>query len=222
MTGPRRRYLDAAVAQRTAYFIEAAVRLIEPRPRNREEGHGSSTRSSASRVNCNGDLGDIAASLDTYRAALAAAPGRNQAYAGSQLGLAEGLRVNEGLAEALVLLEAAQKVAERETWCLKLARLPPPALETSSSPSARSRNCRAEHEQGLFVCAAPGPSRSGGRALGGPCRRGLRARTNAAAFRTLQSLRYVESRTPVSPHRGRESSDAGFSADVPQRAQHSA
>ena len=54
------------------------------------------------------DLGDIASSIATYRDAMAASPDE-QALCRAQIGLADGLRVSEGLAEALALLDAAQE-----------------------------------------------------------------------------------------------------------------
>jgi hypothetical protein len=57
-------------------------------------------------------VGDTAASVATYRLALAASPD-DAARCRAQIGLAEGLRVSEGLAEALELLDQAQQLAER-------------------------------------------------------------------------------------------------------------
>ena len=131
-----RAYLDAAIAQRTAYFTEAALRLIE---RGLELAQTNEDRHAliCFKGELQRDLGDIAASIATYRAAVAAAPDE-ASLCQSQLGLAEGLRVNEGLAEALALLEAAQQVAERETWCPN-SRACIICAATSSFRLARSR-----------------------------------------------------------------------------------
>src|SRR6201995_27980 len=58
------------------------------------------------------DLDEIAGSIATYRLALSASPDE-AALCQAQLGLAEGLCVSEGLAEAQALLDAAQVSAER-------------------------------------------------------------------------------------------------------------
>jgi class 3 adenylate cyclase/tetratricopeptide (TPR) repeat protein len=157
-------YLDAAVAQRTAYFTEAALRLIE---RGLEIAKKDADRHAliCLKGELQRDLGDIAASLDTYRAALAAArdePG----VCRSQLGLAEGLRVNEGLAEALALLDAAQEVAERESMVSELARLHH-LRGNILFPLGRIEDCRAEHERGLVYAQRLGLPEAEARALGG-------------------------------------------------------
>ena len=106
-----RAYLDAALAQRAAYFADAALRLVE---RGLQIAQTDTDRHAliCFRGELQRDLGDIAASIATYRAAVAAAPDE-ASLCQSQLGLAEGLRVSEGLAEALALLDAAQHVAQR-------------------------------------------------------------------------------------------------------------
>ena len=159
-----RAYLDAAVAQRTAYFIEAAVRLIE---RGLDIAKKDTDRHAliCLKGELQRDLGDIAASLDTYRAALAAAPDE-AGVCRSQLGLAEGLRVNEGLAEALALLEAAQKVAERDDMVSELARLHH-LRGNILFPLGKIEDCRAEHEQGLSYARRLGLPEAEARALGG-------------------------------------------------------
>ena len=68
------------------------------------------------------DLGDIAASIATYREAVAAATDE-ASLCRAQIGLAEGLRVSEGLAEALALAESAQEKAERHDLVPELARI---------------------------------------------------------------------------------------------------
>ena len=157
-------YLDAAVAQRTAYFTEAALRLIE---RGLEIAKTDTDRHAliCLKGELQRDLGDIAASLDTYRAALAVAPDE-AGVCRSQLGLAEGLRVNEGLSEALALLEAAQKVAEREEMVSELARLHH-LRGNILFPLGKIEDCRAEHERGLSYARRLGLPEAEARALGG-------------------------------------------------------
>jgi class 3 adenylate cyclase/tetratricopeptide (TPR) repeat protein len=157
-------YLDAAVAQRTAYFIEAAVRLIE---RGLELAKQGADRHALMclKGELQRDLGSIAASLDTYRAALAAAHDE-PAVCRSQLGLAESLRVSEGLAEALVLLDTAQKVAEREDMVSELARLHH-LRGNILFPLGKIEDCRAEHERGLSYARRVGLPEAEARALGG-------------------------------------------------------
>ncbi|WP_206997116.1 adenylate/guanylate cyclase domain-containing protein [Trinickia mobilis] len=157
-------YLDAAIAQRTAYLAESALRLSE---RGLEIAKTAADRHALSC--CMGelqrDLGDIEASIATYRAALAAAPD-DMSLCRCQLGLAEGLRVNEGLAEALALLDSAQKVAEREDRVAELARLHH-LRGNILFPLGRIADCSAEHEQGLACARRLGLPEAEARALGG-------------------------------------------------------
>ena len=59
---------DAALAQRTAYFTEAALRLIERGLEIAKKRARRSPRAHLSQGRTATDLGDIAASIDTYRA----------------------------------------------------------------------------------------------------------------------------------------------------------
>ncbi len=157
-------YLDAALAQRTAYFTEAALRLVE---RGLDIAQTDQDRHALTcfKGELQRDLGDIAASIVTYRAAVAATPGEAtlcQAY----LGLAEGLRVNEGLAEALTLLDAAQQVAQRLDSVPELARLHH-LRGNILFPLGRIDECRTEHERGLTYARRLGSAEAEARALGG-------------------------------------------------------
>ncbi|WP_321795778.1 adenylate/guanylate cyclase domain-containing protein [Caballeronia sp. J97] len=156
--------LDAAIAQRAGHFTEAALRLvtrgleIARMPRERHAlmcFEGELQR----------DLGDIAASIDTYRAALAQAPD-DACLCDAQLGLAEGLRVSEGLAEALALIDAAQKTAQRDDRVSELARLHH-LRGNILFPLGRIDECRIEHERGLAHAQRLHAPEAEARALGG-------------------------------------------------------
>jgi class 3 adenylate cyclase/tetratricopeptide (TPR) repeat protein len=157
-------YVDAAVAQRTAYFTEAALRLLE---RGLKIVQKDADRHAliCLKGELQRDLGDIAGSLDTYRGALAAAPDE-AGVCRSQLGLAEGLRVNEGLTEALALLAAAQKVADREEMVSELARLHH-LRGNILFPLGKIEDCLAEHELGLSYARRLALPEAEARALGG-------------------------------------------------------
>ncbi|HEX7911470.1 MAG TPA: adenylate/guanylate cyclase domain-containing protein [Paraburkholderia sp.] len=159
-----RAYLDAAVAQRAAYFTDAAFRLVE---RGLQIAQRDEDRHALIRIKgeLQRDLGDIAASIATYREAVAAAPDE-ASLCQSQLGLAEGLRVSEGLAEALTLLDAAQQVAQRLDRVPELARLHH-LRGNILFPLGRIDDCRAEHERGLAYARRLGLPEAEARALGG-------------------------------------------------------
>ncbi|MFM0336747.1 adenylate/guanylate cyclase domain-containing protein [Paraburkholderia fungorum] len=159
-----RAYLDAALAQRAAYFTEAALRLVE------RGLHIAQTDQDRHALTCfkgelQRDLGDIAASIATYRIAVAATPDETN-LCQAHLGLAEGLRVNEGLAEALTLLDAAQQVAQRLDSVPDLARLHH-LRGNILFPLGRIDDCRAEHERGLTYARRLGSPEPEARALGG-------------------------------------------------------
>ena len=159
-----RAYLDAALAQRAAYFTEAACRLVE---RGLQIAQRDTDRHAliCFKGELQRDLGDIAASIATYRAAVAAAPDE-ASLCQSLLGLAEGLRVSEGLAEALSLLDAAQRVAERLDKVPELARLHH-LRGNILFPLGRIEDCRTEHERGLAYARQLGLPEAEARALGG-------------------------------------------------------
>jgi class 3 adenylate cyclase/tetratricopeptide (TPR) repeat protein len=156
--------LDAALAQRAAHFTESALHLtgrgleIVQRPADRHAlmcFKGELQR----------DLGDIEASIATYRESVDAAPD-DASLCIAQLGLAEGLRVNEGLSEALTLLDAAQQTAEREDRVSELARLHH-LRGNILFPLGRIEDCRTEHERGLAYARRTGSPEAEARALGG-------------------------------------------------------
>ncbi|WP_233885784.1 adenylate/guanylate cyclase domain-containing protein [Paraburkholderia flagellata] len=157
-------YLNAAHAQRAAHLLEAALRLAE---RGLEIARTDTDRHALSC--CKGDLqrdlGDIAGSTATWRAALAAAPD-DASLCRCQLGLAEGLRVSEGLDEALDLLEAAQRIAERDDRVAELASLHY-LRGNIYFPLGRIEACRIEHERGLDYARRLGLPEAEARALGG-------------------------------------------------------
>ncbi|WP_087736066.1 adenylate/guanylate cyclase domain-containing protein [Paraburkholderia piptadeniae] len=157
-------YLAAAGAQYTAHLVEAALRLAE---RGLEIAQTDADHHALSC--CKGelqrDLGDIAGSTATYRAALAAAPD-DASLCRCQLGLAEGLRVSEGLDEALELLAAAQLIAERDDRLAELASLHY-LRGNILFPLGKIDACSAEHERGLAYARRLGSPEAEARALGG-------------------------------------------------------
>jgi tetratricopeptide (TPR) repeat protein len=157
-------YLDAAIFQRAAYVTEAAFRLVE---RGLQIAQRDTDRHAliCFKGELQGDLGDIAASIATYRAAVTAAPDE-AALCRSQLGLAEGLRVSEGLVEALSLLDAAQEIAQRLDLVPELAHLHH-LRGNILFPLGRIEDCRAEHERGLAHAQRLGLPEAEARALGG-------------------------------------------------------
>ncbi|MBV9756917.1 MAG: AAA family ATPase [Alphaproteobacteria bacterium] len=157
-------YLQAATAQRAAHRTDAALRLAE---RGLEIARDESDRHALTCLagELERDLGDIAASIALYRAALAAAPDE-PARCRAALGLAEGLRVNEGLEEALALLEDAQILAERHELMPELARLHH-LRGNIFFPLGRIDGCREEHERGLGYARRSGSPEAEARALGG-------------------------------------------------------
>ncbi|MPW23672.1 AAA family ATPase [Paraburkholderia sp. CNPSo 3157] len=157
-------YLAAAGAQYTAHLVEAALRLAE---RGLEIAQTDADHHALSC--CKGelqrDLGDIAGSTATYRAALAVAPD-DASLCRCQLGLAEGLRVSEGLDEALDLLAAAQRIAERDDRLAELASLHY-LRGNILFPLGKIDACSAEHERGLAYARRLGSPEAEARALGG-------------------------------------------------------
>jgi class 3 adenylate cyclase/tetratricopeptide (TPR) repeat protein len=159
-------YLDAAAAQRAAHRFEAALRLAE---RGIEIARSDPQRHALSC--CKGelqrDLGDIAGSIATYRTALAAATDDDaRCRCRCQLGLAEGLRVSEGLDEALAVLAQTQEIAERENRLAELASLHY-LRGNILFPLGRIDACSAEHERGLAYARRLGLPEAEARALGG-------------------------------------------------------
>ena len=157
-------YLAAATAQRSAYHAEAALRLAS-RGITIARSDGERHALTCLKGELQRDLGEIATSIDTYREAVARAPD-DPARCRAQLGLAEGLRVSEGLAEALTLLQAAQEPAERHGLVLELARLHH-LRGNILFPLGKIEGCRKEHERGLDYARRSGSPEAEARSLGG-------------------------------------------------------
>lgn len=157
-------YLEASVAQRAAHHADAALRLAS---RGLEIVRDAMDRFvlTCLKGELLRDLGDVAASIATYRSAVAAAPDE-ASLCRAQLGLAEGLRVSEGLAEALELIAAAQATAERHDLVPELARIHH-LHGNILFPLGKIDGCREEHERGLVYARRSGSPEAEARALGG-------------------------------------------------------
>jgi hypothetical protein len=141
-----RAYLDAAVGQRTAYHVDAALRLVE---RGLSVAPAEADRHAfiCLRGELQRDLGDVFSSIASYREVMAASADE-ATLCRARLGLAEGLRVSEGLAEALELLQQAQRTAEANDMVGELAKLH--HLRGSIFfPIGNIGGCREEHERDL-------------------------------------------------------------------------
>lgn len=159
-------YLEAARSARRAYQPDAALRMT----RRGIEVAGDVSASARHSLTClqgdlQRDLGDIAASNQTYRAALDAAPD-DPSRCRAQIGLADGLRVSEGLAEARALLDAAQQIAERHAMWSELADLHH-LRGNILFPLGDVEGCHLEHERGLGYAQRTGSTEAEARALGG-------------------------------------------------------
>ncbi|HWT34866.1 MAG TPA: adenylate/guanylate cyclase domain-containing protein [Paraburkholderia sp.] len=156
--------LEAALAQRAEHFTESALHLIEQGLRI---AHAPDDKHALMcfKGELQRDLGDVAASIATYRSVVDAAPD-DAGRCVAQLGLAEGLRVSEGLSEALELLDAAQQIAERDDRVNELARLHH-LRGNVLFPLGRIEDCRLEHERGLAYAQRLGLPEAEARALGG-------------------------------------------------------
>ena len=159
-----RAYFEASTAQRAAHHTESALHLAERGlkiARDDQDRHaliclkGELLR----------DLGDIAASITTFRGAVATATDEVN-LCRAQLGLAEGLRVSEGLAEALELIDAAQATAEPHDLVPELARIHH-LRGNILFPLGKIDGCRQEHERGLVYARRSGSPEAEARALGG-------------------------------------------------------
>jgi len=159
-----RAYLEASAGQRAAYHADAALQLAErglQLVRQPAERHALTCL----KGELQRDLGDIGASIATFRAAVADAPDA-AALCRAQLGLAEGLRVSEGLTEALELLDRAQQTAERDDLVPELARLHH-LRGNILFPLGKIEGCRDEHERGLAYARRSASPEAEARALGG-------------------------------------------------------
>ena len=164
-TGAADAYLRAASAQRTAFLIDAALRLTN---RGLEVAQADASRHNLMclKGELQRDLGNIASSVATYRLAITGSP-NEVAVCQAQLGLAEGLRVmSEGLDEALDLLADAQRTAERHVMVAELARIHH-LRGNIFFLLGNIDGCREEHERGLGFAQRSGSPEAEARALGG-------------------------------------------------------
>ncbi len=159
-----RAYLAAATTQREGYHADAAIRLVD---RGLEIARTNGDRHAllCLKGELQRDLADITSSVATYRLAIAAAPD-DIALCQAQLGLADGLRVSEGLSEALSLLDEAQQAAERHEMVPELARLHH-LRGNIFFPLGNVRGCVEQHELGLGYARRSGSPEAEARALGG-------------------------------------------------------
>jgi tetratricopeptide (TPR) repeat protein len=157
-------YLRAATVQRRAYRADAAVRLVD---RGLEIARADADRHAliCLKGELQRDLGDIASSVASYRLAVEASPD-DGARCQAQIGLAEGLRVSEGLAEALRLLDEAQQAAEHHEMVPELARIHH-LRGNIYFPLGNIDGCREQHELGLGYARRLESPEAEARALGG-------------------------------------------------------
>ena len=158
-------YLAAALSQRAVFRVEAALRSAE---RGLQIARTEADRHELMCLigDLQRDMGEIGASVASYRAAVAAASDARMRCR-AELGLAEGLRVNEGLDEALTLLDArASRPPKREQLVADLARLHH-LRGNIYFPMGNIEGCRIEHERGLNYAKRSGSAEAEARALGG-------------------------------------------------------
>jgi class 3 adenylate cyclase/tetratricopeptide (TPR) repeat protein len=159
-----RAYLEAAISQRSSYQTDTALRLVE---RGLEIARDETERHPLRclKGELERDLGDIGESIAIYREAIASAID-DVSLCQAQVGLAEGLRVSEGLAEAIELLAAAQENAKRHDLVPELARIHH-LRGNILFPLGKIDACREEHELGLSYAQRSGSPEAEARALGG-------------------------------------------------------
>jgi class 3 adenylate cyclase/tetratricopeptide (TPR) repeat protein len=157
-------YLRAAVGQRSSYHIEAALRLAV---RGSEIARDAAHRHAliCLKGELQRDIGDVASSVLSYREAIDASPD-DIARCRAQVGLAEGLRVSEGLSEALHLLGQAQQAAEKHELTADLARIHH-LRGNIYFPLGNIDGCRDEHERGFAYARHLESPEAEARALGG-------------------------------------------------------
>jgi tetratricopeptide (TPR) repeat protein len=157
-------YLRAAASQRSSYHMDAAFRLAA---RGCEVARDAADRHAliCLKGELQRDLGDTVSSVLSYREAIEASPD-NIARCRAQIGLAEGLRVSEGLSEALHLLDQAQQVAEEHELAVDLARLHH-LRGNIYFPLGNIDGCRDEHERGIAYARRLESPEAEARALGG-------------------------------------------------------
>jgi tetratricopeptide (TPR) repeat protein len=157
-------YLAAATSQRATYQYESSLGLVERGIEITQDEHERHAFACL-KGEVLRDLGNINESIRVYRSAVAAAPDevkRSQA----QIGLAEGLRVSEGLLEAINVLDAAQEVAEQHELTAELARLHH-LRGNVIFPLGKIDRCWKEHELSLEYARRLGSPEAEARALGG-------------------------------------------------------
>jgi tetratricopeptide (TPR) repeat protein len=154
----------AARSQRAAFRYEAAMELVD-RGLAVVADIGERFELSCLRGELLRDLGSIPESIAAFRNALEIASGDAQRCRAA-IGLVEGLRVSEGLAEALVLLDQAQEAATRDGATADLARIHH-LRGNIYFPLGRIEECRAEHEMGLTHALESGSVEAEARALDG-------------------------------------------------------
>jgi class 3 adenylate cyclase/tetratricopeptide (TPR) repeat protein len=162
--GAAKAYLKAAIAQRAAYHVDAALRLAD---RGLEIAREADDRHALMclKGEVQRDLGDVASSVASYRSALDASPD-DRARCQAQIGLAEGLRVSEGLDEALRLLDDAQRTAEQFEMIAELARIHH-LRGNIYFPLGNIRGCNDQHERGFGYAKRLNSPEAEARALGG-------------------------------------------------------
>jgi class 3 adenylate cyclase/tetratricopeptide (TPR) repeat protein len=157
-------YLEAALGQRAERRLDSALRLVD---RGLQIARADPHRLAmiCLRGELQRDLGDIAGSIASFRLAVAAAPDEPR-LCEAQIGLAEGLRVSEGLDEALRLLDHAQRTAESHAMVSELARLHH-LRGNIFFPMGNIEGCKREHERGLAYATRTGSPEAQARALSG-------------------------------------------------------
>ena len=157
-------YRRAALAQRIAYHSDTALALVE---RGLEVARGEADRHGLLCIKgeLQRDLGDITGSAETFRQAILCAPD-DASVCQAKLGLAEALRVNEGLAEALGIIDEAQTIAERDQMIPELAKIHH-LRGNIYFPMGDIAGCRREHEEGFEFALRSGSAEAEARALGG-------------------------------------------------------
>ncbi|CAM2147650.1 adenylate cyclase [Pararobbsia alpina] len=157
-------YLGAAGSLRRAYALDAALRSTT---RGIELAADAAQRNALMQLQgeIQRDLGDIAGSIAMYRAALECVPD-DAARCRNQIGLADGLRVSEGLQEARSLLDDAQCIAEAHEMHDELAHLHH-LRGNILFPIGDVEGCEREHQKGLDCARRIASPEAEARALGG-------------------------------------------------------
>jgi len=163
-TGAARAFGEAARVQRESFHYERALALVERglavAIEDKETFELTCLKGRLLR-----DLGAIPESIAAFRCALElGADDASRCRAG--IGLAAGLRVSEGLSEALLVLDDAQAAATRCGAVAELARIHH-LRGNVYFPMGRIEGCRAEHELGLRYALETGSAQAEARALGG-------------------------------------------------------